>query len=494
MTKWLSSVRGGRLIVLGALVALALAATAPAFFSSTGTGSASAATSALSAPTSLAGTPGAGTVSLSWHAVTPPASGPVTYYLTRNGGTPGGNCPASTAPASGTSCTDSGLSPGTYHYTVTALWRSWSATSATVNVTVASGAATKIVLSGSTASLTSGTGRTLTATIEDASGNTVTTGPDSTATITFAQSAGAGSVTGLTTVAASRRGRHRHRDRQTGGLGHARRQRHPRRQRRRTPTRLSLTVVAGTASQLVLSGSTANLSSATTRALTATIEDANGNTVTTGSDSTDTITFAQTTGAGSLSGLRNVAAGRRRRHRHRHRQARGCRHPARQRHPQRQPRRTPTRSEFSVAAGTASQLVLSGSTANLTSGATRTLTATIEDANGNTVTTGSDSTDTITFAQTAGAGSLSGLGNVAAVAGVATETVTGKLAGAVTLGASGTLDGSATNSNTAVVYRRRRDRQPDRTLGLDRQPDFGGDAERDRDDRGRQRQHRHHRC
>ena len=70
MTKWLSSVRGGRLIVLGALVELALAATASAFFSSTGTGAASAATSALSAPTSLAGTSGAGTVSFSWHAVT----------------------------------------------------------------------------------------------------------------------------------------------------------------------------------------------------------------------------------------------------------------------------------------------------------------------------------------------------------------------------------------------------------------------------------------
>src|SRR5580704_16548570 len=151
MTKWLSSVRGGRLIVLGALVALALAATAAAYFSSTGTGTASAATSALAGPTGLAGTPGAGTVSLSWHAVTAPASGPVTYYLTRNGGTPGGDCPASTAPAGGTICTDSGLSPGTYHYTVTALWRSWSATSASVNITVTTGAATKIVLSGSTA-------------------------------------------------------------------------------------------------------------------------------------------------------------------------------------------------------------------------------------------------------------------------------------------------------------------------------------------------------
>ena len=49
---------------------------------------------------------------------------------------------------------------------------------------------------------------------------------------------------------------------------------------------LTFNVVHGAASQIVLSGSTADLPSATSRTFTATIQDAAGNTVTTGADST----------------------------------------------------------------------------------------------------------------------------------------------------------------------------------------------------------------
>ena len=52
--------------------------------------------------------------------------------------------------------------------------------------------------------------------------------------------------------------------------------------------------------------------------------------------------------------------------------------------------------------GSATQLSLSGSTANLTSGATRVLTATVQDAAGNTVS--SDNSTAVTFAQASGAG------------------------------------------------------------------------------------------
>src|SRR5438105_8339499 len=52
------------------------------------------------------------------------------------------------------------------------------------------------------------------------------------------------------------------------------------------------------------------------------------------------------------------------------------------------------------------------------------LTATIEDAQGNTVTSGGDSTLAVTFSKTAGAGTVTGLGSPNAVAGVATDTVT----------------------------------------------------------------------
>ncbi len=74
-------------------------------------------------------------------------------------------------------------------------------------------------------------------------------------------------------------------------------------------------------------------------------------------------------------------------------------------------------------------------------------TATIQDANGNTVTTGADSTKNVMFSQTAGTGSVSGLGNVNAVGGVAQVTVTGVLGGSVTLQASVSISGP-TNSNT----------------------------------------------
>src|SRR5207302_3073032 len=91
-------------------------------------------------------TPGAGTVALSWSNVTPPAgSGGVTYYVMRDGGAPAGNCPTSTAPTAVTSCTDSELSKGTYSYTVTAVWHSWTATSSpATSVTVNFGAVTQL--------------------------------------------------------------------------------------------------------------------------------------------------------------------------------------------------------------------------------------------------------------------------------------------------------------------------------------------------------------
>src|SRR5207244_10248892 len=80
---------------------------------------------------------------------------------------------------------------------------------------------------------------------------------------------------------------------------------------------------------------------------------------------------------------------------------------------------------------------LSGSTSSLASGSTRVLTATIQDANGNTVTSGPNSTLSVTFAKTAGAGTVTGLGSTNAVAGVAALTVTGNQMGAVTISASG---------------------------------------------------------
>jgi hypothetical protein len=103
---------------------------------------------------------------------------------------------------------------------------------------------------------------------------------------------------------------------------------------------------------------------------------------------------------------------------------------------------------YQVTFGPASQIALSGSTANLQNGTTRTLTATVEDAGGNTVTTGADSTASINFAQTTGTGSVTGTGSATASAGVATKTVTAGNPGSVTLMASATLGSGAKTSNT----------------------------------------------
>jgi len=105
-------------------------------------------------------------------------------------------------------------------------------------------------------------------------------------------------------------------------------------------------------------------------------------------------------------------------------------------------------ASISVTFGVAKQIALSGSTTNLASGATRVLTATIEDAEGNTITSGSDSTDSVTFSQTGGAGSVSGLGSSNASSGAATDTVTGALAGSLSLRAGATLNGTPATSNT----------------------------------------------
>src|SRR3954466_11634025 len=122
------------------LSALAIAAISSgvswAYFTSVGSGTSGGSVTSLSAPSITGATPGPGPFALTWGAVTPPGSGSVSYYVTRDGGTPGGNCPTSASPSSVTSCTDSGLSPGIYSYSVTVTWRTWTSSGSSTNVTV----------------------------------------------------------------------------------------------------------------------------------------------------------------------------------------------------------------------------------------------------------------------------------------------------------------------------------------------------------------------
>jgi hypothetical protein len=159
-----------------AAVLLALAGSAIAYFSGGGAGSASAAISKLTAPTITAATPAAGgTVSLTWSAATVPGEPAPTYYVTRDGGEAAGNCPDQPAPAAVTTCTDSEVPIGEHKYEVTAVWRTWTATSGakTANVTV--GAVARFTVSASAASIAAGGTTNLTIAAKDQAGSTVTT-------------------------------------------------------------------------------------------------------------------------------------------------------------------------------------------------------------------------------------------------------------------------------------------------------------------------------
>jgi hypothetical protein len=193
MSRLLSSpVRRRRTIALTVLAVLGLTAGAFAFWSGQGSGTASGSVGTLAAPSISTATPGAGTVELSWTAVTPPGSGPVSYYVRRDGGAPGGSCPSSSSPGGQTNCTDSEVSAGAHEYTITAVWRSWSARSAGKSVEVASAAATHLVLEAATTTPTAGAGDELTITAEDA-GNKVITSYSGTKSLTFGGASTVGS-------------------------------------------------------------------------------------------------------------------------------------------------------------------------------------------------------------------------------------------------------------------------------------------------------------
>jgi hypothetical protein len=211
-------------------------------------------------------------------------------------------------------------------------------------------------------------------------------------------------------------------------------------------------VSVGTASQIVLSGAATSLASGSTRTLTATIEDAGGNTVTTGPDSSLGITFAQTAGSGTVTGTGSSTA------------SAGVATKTvtgavagtvslQASAPLSGPGATTSNTvSFSVTFGPASQIALTGSTAALASGTSRTLTATVQDAAGNTVTSGTDSSVGVAFSQPSGSGSVTGLGSSTASGGVATKTVTGNIAGPVDLRASATLSGPGTTNSNLVSF------------------------------------------
>jgi len=409
------------------------------------------------------GTPVAGTPGSATYQITANYSGngannddPVTLsFVGWTGGTPAG-VTASLSPTSVTQgspnstltlqTSASTVVAGTFTFTVRATTAGGQQKNANGTLTISPSAATKLALSGSTGNLTSGATRVLTATIQDANGNTVTSGPNSALSITFAQTSGTGSVTGLDSVNASSGvanitvtgGQPGSVTIAASGGSLAQGAGNP----------ITFTVVVGAASKLALSGSTADLTAGATRVLTATIQDASGNTITTGASSTLSVTFAKTAGTGTVTGLGsvNAVAG-----------VATLTVTGNQAGPV-----TITASATGLTAGTgnpitfnivadvASKIALSGATGNLASGITRQLTATIQDSSGNTITSGPASTSSVTFAKTTGTGDVSGLASVNAVAGVANITVTGTTAGSVTIAAS--VGGLAAGTGNPITF------------------------------------------
>jgi hypothetical protein len=124
-------------VLAGLLLTFATASSVSAYWSGIGAGGGKGTAGSLAAPTITSAGQAIGmVVNLTWSAVTPPGAGAATYYVRRDGGTPAGNCPTPAAPTAVLTCHDNGMSVGNHGYTVTAIYHSWTATSATTTLFV----------------------------------------------------------------------------------------------------------------------------------------------------------------------------------------------------------------------------------------------------------------------------------------------------------------------------------------------------------------------
>ncbi|MDQ1703278.1 MAG: trimeric autotransporter adhesin, partial [Frankiaceae bacterium] len=304
----------------------------------------------------------------------------------------------------------------------------------TVNVaasyTIVVGAASQVTIT--TAGSTAGGGsRTLTGTVQDAGGNTVTT--DNTTQVTFNKNSGTGTasfpaaataVSGVATATA------------TNGLAGTLVVGATTSPVLTVNNAASYTIVLGAASQLVFTTSPGNTNGGAAFAAqpVVKVEDGGGNVVTTNNTAVVTLTIGTNPSAGTLSGCTTnpitVTSGVA--------TFAGCKID-----------KAGTgytltttnasgfangsSSAFNITVGAASQVTLttSGSTAG---GGSRTLTATIQDAGGNTVTT--DNSTQVTFNKASGTGTASFPAAVTASSGVATATATNQLIGTMVVGAT----------------------------------------------------------
>ena len=266
------------------VVALAAGFAAFAYFTSSGSGSGSASTGTLSPPTAVSGVATGSTVAVSWTASSGPLV-PTGYYVTRSSA--GGPAVAACSSAPGgpyatSPCNDLGVPNGTWTYTVTAVFNSWTASASSSAVTVAA-TATHLAFNVQPSNTVSGVAISPSVTVRvlDASNNVVTGDNATKVTLAIGTNPGGGTLSGtLERTAASGvatfsglsidkagTGYTLAATDTTGGGGI-----HP----LTGNTSSTFNITPGAAHHIDLSSSTADLASGSTRTLTATIKDANG--------------------------------------------------------------------------------------------------------------------------------------------------------------------------------------------------------------------------
>jgi hypothetical protein len=125
-------------VLLGLLVACGYALVAGAFWTSTGSGTATASVTTLGAPSGVTASASLATVTVGFSGATAPAGATLSgYYVTRHtGATTSTACgtvaatPSTHLAPSATSCVDTSVPNGTHTYRVTAVFRTWTAVSA----------------------------------------------------------------------------------------------------------------------------------------------------------------------------------------------------------------------------------------------------------------------------------------------------------------------------------------------------------------------------
>jgi hypothetical protein len=205
----LAYARSAIIAVVALLVALS-GGVAHAYWAAIGSGSAAATTATLNPPTALSAPAISGnTVHVTWTASagTPAATG---YYVTRtdqanSSASPAcGTTPTLTIPS--TSCDDLSVPSGNYRYTATAVYHTWTATSAVSN-TVAVRTASKLAFTAQPSTTAAGAAISpaIAVTVEDVSGNAVPVAGTS-ITVAIGTNPAGGTLSGTLTAATDANG------------------------------------------------------------------------------------------------------------------------------------------------------------------------------------------------------------------------------------------------------------------------------------------------